>query len=329
MSNKKAEAVKETFIPDVIFTHKAWAKTQYIIAHPHKLDNEITWFGVLDRTEEGHVVVEDVFIPEQEVTAVTTECEDRGIIMADAHAAGFNPMKTRAWFHLHPKGMATNPSTQDEDQTDNFIYKENWPYLLRGIFNNQGSINMCFIDMETKLKYTGLTVRQGLEPLFDVDKLDTAIKERVAVKKFVPYQAPQRITKTTGKNGRNGTTTLTKWCNKLQKMIPVTHTTPKKQKSDVNTYIRLQGLTNNIFNFVDPTEFLNYGCEAMLYSYQGNTNQGKTLLDYVIYENLKVTYEDLSNWRKQFAIKNDEYRLIMHELYEDIKVAKSNKVPFI
>jgi hypothetical protein len=317
------------FIPDVIFSRVAWAKTQFIITAESNGDNEITWFGVVSRTPEGHVYIDNVYVPVQVVTGTNTDCDDYGIVMAEAHADGHNPMTTRAWFHKHPKTMGTTPSGVDEATTKEFLEDKNWPYLVRGIFNNIGSINMAFYDKETNLKYTGLTTRVDDEGLFDREVLIASIKERVTPRPIKTYVSPKHVT--------NGMKPRGYYCGATKEYIlyadkekitgtqlaPVEPASNKHYKDNTSALHLLKGLTNKGFNHVNVNDFIDTGGSALVYNRRGVWS-GDTLYGHFELGDFDVTDTMLNNWQKQFAIKDSDWDILMGEFYEDESAVPSS-----
>lgn len=185
MGTPKAEAlpIKDAIIPDVWFSTLAWAKIQDLITSPHKKSNEITWYGDIEKTDVGDLYINDVFVPTQEVTRVSTSIEDFNVIVPEAVEAGLNPMKLKAWFHLHPNGMSTSPSGVDVEQTDEYL--KTWSYILRGIINNEGEFQLDYFDKDAGLQYSNLRHFIDFSDVLDSEAFEKVIKERVTIKKYV------------------------------------------------------------------------------------------------------------------------------------------------
>jgi len=182
MGTPKAEAlpIKDAIIPDVWFSTLAWAKIQDLITSPHKKSNEITWYGDIEKTDVGDLYINDVFVPTQEVTRVSTSIEDFNVIVPEAVEAGLNPMKLKAWFHLHPNGMSTSPSSVDVEQTDEYL--KTWSYILRGIINNEGEFQLDYFDKDAGLQYSNLRHFIDFSDVLDSEEFEKVIKERVTIK---------------------------------------------------------------------------------------------------------------------------------------------------
>ena len=167
-------------IPLVIASPLADAKMRHIITCEAKGQNEITWYGLMDKDEDGDIIISDVFVPIQKVSPGSTNIKDFNAAINDCAKAkkGNNPKKLRAWFHLHPGGMSTNPSGIDVKQTNKYL--ETWPYLLRGIFNNQGSIQLDYFDSESGLAYKNLNYIVDTSNLYNFEEFDNVLKARVS-----------------------------------------------------------------------------------------------------------------------------------------------------
>lgn len=168
-------------IPLVMFSPEAYATIQAAITSQHKARNEITLFGIVDvESKAPNVYIPKMYVPEQEVTATTTECPNLGVIAREAFEDGYNPCQLNFWMHLHPGSMATNPSGTDEATTKEYL--EQWPYLLRGIINNVGSFKLDYYHKESNCLYSNLRHVVDYPNVIDAEALEETIKARVKTK---------------------------------------------------------------------------------------------------------------------------------------------------
>lgn len=129
--------------PQVIYTTEAWQTIQYIVS---KCAKEVGWLGLVEKHGNDYWVTE-VFIPEQEVTSVTTEIE------AEAMAAlamwmmdnDRDPSQMYYWGHSHVN-MGVSPSGQDETQLEEYLHNCN--VFIRGIYNKKGDSKVDIFDTE-------------------------------------------------------------------------------------------------------------------------------------------------------------------------------------
>lgn len=115
---------------------------------------EVGWFGIV-REVSGGYLIEDVFLVEQKVGAVSAELTAAGMaavgleILKRPDAAEILP-RIRFWGHSHVD-MPTNPSFTDEEQMMNFR-KSRHPYFIGGIFNKQGRAEFVIYFYDKGLK---------------------------------------------------------------------------------------------------------------------------------------------------------------------------------
>lgn len=93
------------------FTANAWAKLIYLC---HRGETEIGGFGITPT--DDLLLVEELFLPQQQTTSVTVKFDDESIadFFEDQVAAGRSPEQFgRVWIHTHP-GNCPSPSSVDE-----------------------------------------------------------------------------------------------------------------------------------------------------------------------------------------------------------------------
>lgn len=148
------------------------------------VSGEIGWLAFADRdVENNSVLVYDVVLPKQEVSAVTTDLDEESLqdiafsIMADRPEEFDN---VRCWCHSHVN-MQVNPSGTDDETFEQF-YKDN-DYFLRVICNKKGDMRVDFVDVKEQIKYDNcdfeiVETHHGLESIQkEIDELYEKIYE--------------------------------------------------------------------------------------------------------------------------------------------------------
>ena len=103
---------------------------------------EVGWLGTIDRMPSGNFYIDEIFVPEQEVTGAETDPTDEGQfkVMNELAEMGEEGMKKierlRFWGHSHVH-MGTSPSGTDENTPFNY-QRLGLPWFIRGIFNKLG-----------------------------------------------------------------------------------------------------------------------------------------------------------------------------------------------
>lgn len=167
----------------VTFSAKAWAKIQYTIKHAENQKTEVTWFTLVEKVYETdkqfYIYVDDVFIPEQESSCATSDCDDLDAVMRDALKDGHCVSAIKGWFHLHPGSMSVNPSSVDEEQTLDHL--EDWDYMLRGILNNKGDVKLDFFDVEYNISHTNLPYEIDYSDVVDFIEWEDTLNKRCRI----------------------------------------------------------------------------------------------------------------------------------------------------
>lgn len=170
--------------PIVQFTPQVKAIIDYIVANNRQ---EVGWLGTVKR--EGNLfLINNVFIPEQEVSSVETLIDHNAMtaLWEEIFSAGGDPGELYYWGHSHVN-MGVSPSGQDEYQVRRFL--RGCPIFLRSIHNKAGAIKMDVYDMENRVvsQCVPTSVAYGLEDT-ECKHLDTLIKQNV--KQAVKYMPP-------------------------------------------------------------------------------------------------------------------------------------------
>jgi hypothetical protein len=119
---------------------KMWALVQ-------ECDTEVGWLSPCRKLENGDILVEDVLVPRQTCTVVTTDITSDGEaeLLQELLAANQRDVISRlaCWGHSHVD-MPVFPSMTDEEQTQSFLRrhaKRNAEFFLRLIANRHGDLH--------------------------------------------------------------------------------------------------------------------------------------------------------------------------------------------
>lgn len=172
--------------PTVYYTVEAHASIEYIV---NKCPTEIGWLGLVEDVPGGYMITQ-IYIPEQEVTATTTEIETEGMANLFMHLIeqGVDTSKVRYWGHSHVN-MGVSPSTRDEDQIADYL--ETSPLFIRGIYNKKGVSKVDVFDVTQGFVFecvsTGIhkPISAGM-----LDYLDAALKSNVKERRYVNEKYP-------------------------------------------------------------------------------------------------------------------------------------------
>jgi hypothetical protein len=103
---------------------------------------EVGWLGTVERMPSGNFYIDEIFVPEQDVTGTETDPTDEGQFrvmneLAEMGEEGMQKIeKLRFWGHSHVR-MMTSPSGTDENTPLNY-QRLGLPWFIRGIFNKLG-----------------------------------------------------------------------------------------------------------------------------------------------------------------------------------------------
>ncbi len=134
-------------IPHIFVTPEVKANIEAIIRNSNK-SNEIGWIGTVTKLESGDYLIDDVFVPEQNVFPAHCDIEWAGLLKIEKEDPTINE-RLKFWGHLHP-GNSTSPSADDDSQMEELAYNS---YFIRGIFNRNGKSEMDIFDFEHGIKW--------------------------------------------------------------------------------------------------------------------------------------------------------------------------------
>ena len=168
---------KPQAVPCVYYTTEAWHTIQYLV---HKCSAEVGWVGLVEKYGDNDYLITDIFVPEQEVSGVTTEIEDDAMTKLTLHLIdqGLDPGQLIYWGHSHVN-MGVGPSGQDERQLAEYI--EHCPVFIRGIYNKKGEAKVDVFHRDEQVVYQCVD-QLPLHDLIDHElarELDAVIKANV------------------------------------------------------------------------------------------------------------------------------------------------------
>lgn len=143
--------------PKVKFTLEAFSKMYTAINAEHILDDlEIGWMGTVER-DGNDFKVTDIFVPEQDVHATTTEITPEGLdklinkLLDEDRFDCINNMKL--WGHSHVN-MGVTPSYQDKITAQELSTKDG--FFIRLIANKKNMIKIDLWDYDKGIEYENL-----------------------------------------------------------------------------------------------------------------------------------------------------------------------------
>jgi len=170
--------------PIVYIEPRAFQKMQQIV---DECSLEVGWFCTVNKLANADYLIDEVYLPEQEVTGTETD------IPADALeetylailAEGKDPSTMYAWFHSHVN-MGVSPSGQDETQVETFL--QTCPVFIRGIMNKQGHIKVDLYLRDEGIAYNAVPVERYFDPLTaaEENELSKLIKDKVKKQVYQP-----------------------------------------------------------------------------------------------------------------------------------------------
>lgn len=158
-------------MPKVIITKKAFLKMSSIVNHSKM---EVSWLGIVEELEDSTFCIEDVYLFDQVVTAVTTEISARAImefaekiIMADPINGPNNTNKIRMWGHSHVN-MTVAASSVDNNQMRTF-QNNGCKHFIRLICNKLGDMQIDFYDYENNFIYENIYWTTTIDNVYETE----------------------------------------------------------------------------------------------------------------------------------------------------------------
>lgn len=139
-------------------------------------EQEVGWLGTVSVLPSGDLLIEEVFLLDQEVTPAETDLSAKGIDALGqtllARPDGVDVAnRLLLWGHSHVR-MQTNPSLQDEKQMALFL-ENGCPFTVRAILNKLGRIEITVFLWEL-----GIKVQDIPWQIYPVD--DPVLREEIA-----------------------------------------------------------------------------------------------------------------------------------------------------
>jgi hypothetical protein len=166
--------------PSVLFTQKAFT-TMYALVD--ECPREVGWLGLVERVPNGFLV-DDIYIPEQTCTSVSTTISPDGLIklsteLISRDKTGEILNRLRFWGHSHVN-MEVEPSRQDDIQIEEF--GQNSDFFIRAILNKKGKIKCDLFLFDYGITFLDVPWNIVIPtPTADRTALRQLIKQRVEV----------------------------------------------------------------------------------------------------------------------------------------------------
>lgn len=129
--------------PKVVFSIKAHTQIETAVQY---CNDEVSWLGICTK-EETNYLVHEIFIPEQEVHATTTEMTPNGLAQLYLGLIEQGVDTNQLCYHGHShNSMGVSPSGQDNKEFKSFDSR--LPFFIRSIHNKKGEVRADVIDRE-------------------------------------------------------------------------------------------------------------------------------------------------------------------------------------
>tara|TARA_R100001377_G_C3181619_1_gene106861 strand:- start:345 stop:1190 length:846 start_codon:yes stop_codon:yes gene_type:complete len=165
--------------PVVYFQPEAYEKMVQIV---EECQLEVGWFCSVSKLSKTDYLIEDVYLPHQEVTAVETDIPAEAL--EEAYLAmleqGKDPSTLYAWFHSHVN-MGVSPSGQDELQVESFL--QTCPVFIRGIMNKAGALKVDLYLRTEGIAYNSVHTERYYPPMSQEAVAALSIEITAKVKK--------------------------------------------------------------------------------------------------------------------------------------------------
>ncbi|MDP1690150.1 MAG: hypothetical protein Q8L52_03045 [bacterium] len=175
-------------IPMVLITREAYSRMWHYVDIAPK---EVGWLGTVRVTPYGNYLIEEVFLPEQEVSFTETELSGEGQAqlaqdLIDTRPDGVEVAnRLRFWGHSHVK-MGTSPSPEDNKQMTKF--RENGcPWFIRGILNKLGRMEFTIFLWGAGVKIVDApwAICENIDQSMRAG-IETEFKKKVSEKTYPP-----------------------------------------------------------------------------------------------------------------------------------------------
>ena len=146
---------------------KAYVKMLTLV---QSTDKEVAWNGTVERIDDVHFVIKDIFIYPQKVTGVKVTT-DESKLQKWQESLDFDDFKSmRFQGHSHVD-MGTSPSSTDLTQQKDFLSQlTNDDYYIFMIINKKNAFNAFVYDLKTNTYYTSTSSDKKPEIIFTVEE---------------------------------------------------------------------------------------------------------------------------------------------------------------
>lgn len=133
--------------PKIYCTYEAYRKMrQYVLL----MEDEVGWFATVNKLEDNIYVIDDVFLPKQEVSATYTEVNQNTLVEIAMKLTSDQRSKVRCYGHSHVN-MGVSPSATDHGQVDEFADGCDW--FITVINNKKDDWYVSFNDYRLSQAY--------------------------------------------------------------------------------------------------------------------------------------------------------------------------------
>jgi len=140
-------------VPTVFMTREVYSRMWHFVDIAAE---EVSWYGTVRITPYGNYLIDEVFLPKQEVSATQTEISTEGLALLGQDLIDNRPNgvetanRLRFWGHSHVN-MGTSPSPQDDTQMGKFS-EDGCQWFIRGILNKLGRMEFTIYLWEAGVK---------------------------------------------------------------------------------------------------------------------------------------------------------------------------------
>lgn len=133
--------------PKVQVTYEAYRKMRnYVGIH----DEELGWFGIVEKIDDDVYVITDTVLPEQEVTSTYNEIDEKTMIKMASKLTSEQISKIKCYGHSHVN-MGVSPSSTDKEQVEELTNGSSW--FITVINNKDDDWHVAFNDYSKGIQY--------------------------------------------------------------------------------------------------------------------------------------------------------------------------------
>lgn len=193
--------VLEEVVPRILMTRDVFMRTECLV---DIVESEVGWLGTVVELENNTYLIDEIYIPCQEVSGASTTITEDGLagileeITSNPKSDPESIDRLRFWGHSHAR-MPTSPSGQDEKQMD--VFRGNGcPWFIRGIFNKVGRAEFALYRFDLGIKFEDV-------PWEIYDYIDGDIREELALiveERVTKKHALRAVVRRRGNRGLTG-----------------------------------------------------------------------------------------------------------------------------